>query len=104
MGSKLLPVWRSELNINEPEKKRSWSYIRDRILSYKIIPLIDLLELAKIYTNGTKRRIPKRVLSLMIYPNGERDGFGLEQTVIPFLEKIRAKTYKLMDEYKINKD
>ncbi|EIP7785834.1 DUF6387 family protein [Escherichia coli] len=101
---KLLPIWRKELNLEEPEPKRAWGYLRERIIKYKIIPLMDLLMLAKFYTFGTKRRVPKRVLASMIYPNGERDGFGLEQTVIPFLEKIRPKIYKLLSEYKINKE
>ena len=48
--SKLLPVWREELGLNTPEKKRPWDYIRGKIINYNIIPLIDLLDLAKIYT------------------------------------------------------
>ncbi|EOV9570223.1 DUF6387 family protein [Cronobacter turicensis] len=100
---KLLPVWRKELNIDPPEKKRSWEYMRNKILSYRIIALMDLLEIVKIYTALTDIRVPKRLISLALYPEGERDGFGLDQTVIPFLEKIRGKSYKLLHDYKINK-
>ncbi|ELY7391621.1 hypothetical protein SOJ80_001816 [Cronobacter universalis] len=100
---KLLPVWRKELNIDPPEKKRSWEYMRSKILSYRIIALMDLQEISRIYTTITKTRVPKRLISLALYPEGERDGFGLDQTVIPFLEKIRGKSYKLLHDYKINK-
>lgn len=102
--ARLLPIWRNELNIDAPSKKRSWGYIRGKIIDYKIFPLMDLLEVARIYTFNTKKRVPKRLLSLALYPDGERDGFGLDQTVIPFLEKIRGKSHKFLEEYKINKE
>lgn len=102
--ARLLPIWRKELNIGVPEKKRGWGYIRGKILTYKILPLIDLLELAKVYTFINKKRVPKRIISLLLYPNGERDGFGLEQTILPFLEKIKGKSYRLLTDYKINKE
>ncbi|EML5944315.1 TPA: hypothetical protein ON591_002395 [Citrobacter freundii] len=101
--AKLLPIWRNELGLDIPEKKRPWSYIRGKIINYNVIPLIDLLDLAKIYTKIQKKRVAKRVISFMAFPNGERDGFGLDQTVMPFLEKIRSESYKLLSEYRINK-
>ena len=81
---KLLPIWRNELQIDADGKKRSWEYVRGKIISYKIFPLIDLLDLTKIYTHVTKKRVPKKIIAAMIYPDGERDGFGLDQTVMPF--------------------
>lgn len=52
---KLLPIWRNELQIDADGKKRSWEYVRGKIISYKIFPLIDLLDLTKIYTHVTKK-------------------------------------------------
>ncbi|MDV0603663.1 DUF6387 family protein [Raoultella ornithinolytica] len=102
--AKLLPIWRKELKISEPEKKRTWSYIRDRIISYRIIPLIDLLEFSKIYTKVTKKRVSRKTIAFLTYPHGEQDQFGLAQTVLPFLEKVKMECSKFFDEYKINKD
>lgn len=102
--AKLLPIWRKELKISEPEKKRTWGYIRDRIISYRIIPLIDLLEFSKLYTKITKKRVSRKTIAFLTYPHGEQDQFGLAQTVFPFLDKIRKESSKFFVEYKINKE
>lgn len=74
--------WRKELNIAPVSPPKTWTYIKERVLAYKVIPLMDLL-----YFSGvTGFAIPHRVLALALFPNGERDGFGLSQTVLPFIE------------------
>ncbi|WP_437889801.1 DUF6387 family protein [Phytobacter sp. V91] len=101
--SLLLPMWRRELELDIPEKKREWGYIRRRIIDYRIIPLLDIMALAKIFTFVTGRRVPKKILALLVYPDGERDGFGLAQVVLPFLEKVAGSSSKLIFDYKITK-
>ncbi|SSH11815.1 DUF6387 family protein [Klebsiella pneumoniae] len=99
----LLPIWRKELGLNVPEKKREWNYIKRRVIEYRIIPLLDVLALARIFTFVTGRRVQKRIIALLVYPDGERDGFGLDQTVLPFLEKVMGSSSKLIFDYKITK-
>lgn len=84
--SKLLPLWRKELNFPEPEKiiPGSWDSIRRKIIDYKIIPLIDLLS----WEMATCSKISLGVLSVSLFPDGEKDAFVIAQTVKPFLEKI----------------
>ncbi|HBD5087637.1 TPA: hypothetical protein KKL48_004996, partial [Escherichia coli] len=84
--TKLLPKWRSELSIVEPDKPiaGSWESIRRKIIDYKIIPLIDLLS----WELSTDRKISLGVLAVSLYPDGEKDTFAIAQTVKPFLEKI----------------
>lgn len=102
--AKLLPIWRKELKVSEPEKRRTWEYIRDRIISYRVIPLFDLLEFSKLYTKITKKRVSRKTIAFLTYPHGEQDQFGLAQTVLPFLDKIRKESSKFFVEYKINKE
>ncbi|MCM7045706.1 DUF6387 family protein [Enterobacter kobei] len=84
--SKLIPLWRKEINFPEPEKPISggWDSIRRKILDYKIIPLIDLLSWEK----ATNSKISLGVLSVALFPDGEKDAFVIAQTVKPFLDRI----------------
>jgi hypothetical protein len=86
--SNLLPLWRNELKIPEPSKPVAggWGSIRRKILEYKIIPLIDLLS----WANSTKSKISNGVLSVALFPDGEKDSFIIAQTINPFLEKLMA--------------
>lgn len=79
----LLKKWRQELNISEPEKDKSWWYVKNRILEYKVIPVLDILNLAC----ACNLQISNRLMAIAVYPHGERDGFGMSQTVLPFIEK-----------------
>ncbi|HBZ0709541.1 TPA: hypothetical protein MJB93_26970 [Klebsiella pneumoniae] len=84
--SKLIPLWRKEMDFPEPEKPISggWDSIRRKILDYKIIPLIDLLSWEK----ATNSKISLGVLSVALFPDGEKDAFVIAQTVKPFLDRI----------------
>ncbi|HBR4700832.1 DUF6387 family protein [Klebsiella pneumoniae] len=84
--SKLLPLWRRELNIPEPNKPVSggWESIRKKIIEYKIIPMIDLLS----WERTTKNRISLGVLAVALFPDGEKDSIMIAQTVKPFLDKL----------------
>lgn len=90
----LLKKWRQELNINEPEKDKSWWYVKNRILEYKIIPILDILNLA----SACGLQISNRLIAIAVYPHGERDGFGISQTVMPFIDK--SITLVSMHKYK----
>lgn len=75
--------WRGELNMDNVGSSKSWVYIKNRVLEYKVIPLMDLLAFSEL--SGVQ--IPSRILALALFPNGERDGFGISQTVRPFIDK-----------------
>ncbi|MFQ3393691.1 DUF6387 family protein [Enterobacter mori] len=98
----LLPIWRSKLGLNKPEKKRDWNYMRSKIIKYKIIPFYDAITFAKLWSHLMEKRVTKKDLSLVVY-HGLRDGFGIDQTVLPFLEKIRGKSSQFIADYKISK-
>lgn len=84
--TKLLPIWRKELNLLEPKKPISgdWNSVRKKILEYKIIPLIDLKSWAK----ATGNSITNGVLTVSLFPDGEKDSIVFSQTIIPFLNNI----------------
>lgn len=86
--SKLLPLWRKELNIPEPKKPISgeWESIRKKIIEYKIIPMIDLLSWE--VSSGCK--ISLGVLAVALFPDGEKDSIMIAQTVKPFLDKLMS--------------
>lgn len=92
----LLPLWRKELNIPEPQKPVSggWDSIRRKIIDYKIIPLVDLLS----WEISTHSKISLGVLAVALFPDGEKDAFIIAQTVKPFLEKIM--NYDSLDKIK----
>lgn len=79
--------WRRELNIEPVNAPKTWAYIKSRLLEYNVIPLMDLLAFSEL--SGIK--IPNRVLALALFPAGERDGFGISQTVLPFIENYINK-------------
>ncbi|CDH23231.1 DUF6387 family protein [Xenorhabdus bovienii] len=83
---RLLPIWRKDLGIEPLEKpiSSSWEVLRNKILNYKIIPLLDLL----IWEKKTKNKITNGVLAVTLYPDGEFDSINIAQTIKPFLEKI----------------
>lgn len=84
--SELLPQWRQQLNMPEPDKPVAgdWESIRRKIIDYKIIPLIDLLS----WENSTDSKVSLGVLAVSLFPYGEKESFAIAQTVKPFLDKI----------------
>lgn len=84
--TKLLPLWRNELNKPEPQKPVSgtWDSIRRKIIDYKIIPMIDLLSWSK----SNESKISLGVLAVALFPDGEKDTIIIAQTIKPFLEKL----------------
>ncbi|EOZ8053990.1 DUF6387 family protein [Enterobacter cloacae complex sp.6730869] len=85
----LLPIWRMDLerkSENSCKLSNSWSVIKKKIFDYKILPMLDLMEWAKI-NNAT---ITNRVLSLALFPNAEYDAIGIAQTIKPFIRNFSA--------------
>ncbi|MEG7508391.1 DUF6387 family protein [Serratia marcescens] len=83
---RLLPIWRRELGLDSVDIKinNAWEVVRKKILEYKVIPYIDLT----IWANINKLTIPHGVMAVTLFPDGERDGFGIAQTVKVFVEKL----------------
>lgn len=87
----LLPEWRTQLNIPEPDDIRlSKPSDHNRILNYQIIPLIDLMIWAK--QNDTQ--IAHSVYTIALYPYGEKGETEFKQTILPFLKKIISEKYR----------
>lgn len=86
--SNLLPLWRKELNVPEPEKPVAggWESIRRKIIDYKIIPLIDLIS----WENSSGCKISLGVLAVSLFPYGEKGEFMIAQTIKPFLERVMS--------------
>jgi len=91
---KLLPEWRKCLGIEEP---CGISYSKEldykKIVSYRIIPLLDLLLHEKI----NNKKFPLRVLATALYPKGEKGENELKQTVIPLALRITSDNYRHLD-------
>lgn len=83
---KLLKIWRKELGMESEEVPLNnyWQVIRRKIIDYKVLPYIDLMHWAKV--KGVS--IPSSVLTVALWPYGERGDFGIYQTIKPFIEKI----------------
>ncbi|MCY1696651.1 DUF6387 family protein [Lelliottia sp. SL45] len=81
--------WRKELKIEPATPPKNWAYIKSRVLEYNVIPLMDLLACSELF----RIKIPSRVLAIALFPNGERDGFGISQTVLPFIESYVNEKY-----------
>lgn len=85
---KLLPIWRKELRVNDVqiELNNAWSVIRRKIVEYRVLPYMDLISWAieneAVITHG--------VLAVSLFPDGEKDGFAIAQTIKPFVEKLVA--------------
>ncbi|MGK0270711.1 MAG: hypothetical protein ACI88H_001359 [Cocleimonas sp.] len=90
---KLLPEWREALKVDEPNKNiYSKSSHYQKIVDYKIIPLLDL----KIWSLLVRQKIPHRVLTVSLYPNGEKGETELKQTVLPFVDKVTSDNYRVL--------
>ncbi|WES90496.1 DUF6387 family protein [Dickeya fangzhongdai] len=92
----LLPIWRKELGfeLDEVPVNNYWKVIRKKIVDYKVLPYIDLMH----WSNVKKVSIPISVLTVALWPYGERGDFGIYQTVKPFIEKIM--TYDSLERFK----
>ncbi|MCL6378628.1 hypothetical protein EXT57_14875 [Pectobacterium brasiliense] len=97
----LLKKWRVELDIPEkvPLIKNSWDVIKDKILSYRVFPLIDLM----FWEEATSNRITNSVLAVTLFSNGEFGDLAISQTIRPFakslleyetIDKIEHEVYK----------
>ncbi|WP_448556026.1 DUF6387 family protein [Thalassotalea montiporae] len=87
---KMLPLWRKSLDIEEPKNNyfsRRLDY--DKVPSYKIIPLLDLLMWAQI----EQKKIPLRVLTSVLFPKGEKGETELKQTILPMARRFISSNY-----------
>ncbi|MGP9437433.1 DUF6387 family protein, partial [Ewingella sp. AOP8-B2-18] len=68
------------------ELNNAWSVIRRKIVEYRVLPYMDLISWAieneAVITHG--------VLAVSLFPDGEKDGFAIAQTIKPFVEKLVA--------------
>ncbi len=88
---KLLPMWREQLSIEEPEGilfSKQIDY--EKVRPYKILPLLDLM----IWELMTNQKIPLRVMTVALFPNAEKGETELKQTVIPLTKKLLSEDYR----------
>jgi hypothetical protein len=91
--AKMLPIWRSQLGLKNITRRSSRNDDIEKIIDYKIIPLMDLFNWEKIYD----KKINRNFLLDYIYSNQDRGSSFLEGTVKPFITKILDPNYKLIE-------
>ncbi|EBV1890459.1 hypothetical protein DN122_16935 [Salmonella enterica subsp. enterica serovar Coquilhatville] len=89
--SLLLKKWRNELNGNHQQEDDSssnidmqWSIVRKRVQDYRIIPFLDLLH----WQDANEVYISDKLLTILLYPNGEKGETQFSQTVKEFKRKV----------------
>ncbi|HID8512850.1 TPA: DUF6387 family protein [Serratia marcescens] len=82
----LVKMWRKQLGIPEPipSIKNGWPVIKDKIISYSVFPLIDLM----MWEKATGNKITNGVLAVSLFPDGDYDSINIAQTIKPFIESI----------------
>ena len=60
--------------------------IKKKVLDYKVIPMLDLLDWAAMANVS----ITNRVMALALFPDGDYDSTNLAQTIKPFIENLLA--------------
>ena len=88
---RLLPIWRKQLDIQEPEVSFQTRSDHTKILEYQIIPLLDLM----IWTKLNNTSITKSVYAGILFPDFSRGDTEMRQTIIPFLKKITGEFYRV---------
>ncbi len=87
----LLPKWRSQLNIEEPEDVILAKQTDiQKVLSYEIIPLLDL----KIWCEMSNKEIAHSVYAGTLFPDLNRGETEFKQTILPFFNKITSLRYR----------
>ena len=79
----LLNDWREELDLEKPEPtiKNGWNVVRDKLIAYSAIPLIDLM----LWEVATGNKITNGVLAVTLFPDGEYDSIQMNQTIKKFV-------------------
>jgi hypothetical protein len=88
---KLLPEWRKSLELPEPTDIK-YAKVSDfeKIVPYRIIPLLDLL----IWGKRHNKRIPHRVIAVKLFPLGEKGETELKQTILVHMNKLLSDKFK----------
>ncbi len=91
--AKLLPIWREQLSIEEPQDiKYAKKSDLKKILHYKIIPLADLY----IWCKNYNVQIPHRVYAGVLFPDFSRGEVEFKQTIFPFFKKLVSDEYRIL--------
>jgi hypothetical protein len=91
---KLLPLWRVELNINEPKSNIGKTSEIRKISAYKIIPYMDLL----FWSEYRQAKLPNNVAVVALFPQGETGEIRFSQVILPFFNKIIDENYRWLKE------
>ena len=89
-----LPIWRSELDIPEPQNILGKDSEQKKLFEYRVIPLIDLL----IWSNLNAISIPNRIMAVALFPDGEKGEIEFLQTILPFVKKVLDIKYRWLSE------
>ena len=86
----LLPFWRKQLSVDEPDVINQRKDDVQKIVNYQLIPLLDLL----LWSAANRRKIPNSVMTVALFPNGEKGEVEFRQTVLPMLHKLLDYRYR----------
>jgi len=87
---KILPLIRDDLGIKEISKsQRSKALEVEKILRYNTLPYLDLTAWAV----ENKKKIPLRVMSSVLFPDGDKGDNDVQNIIIPLAKKIITEEF-----------
>ena len=81
----LLPKWRKEVGVSEPDRLKVTPSTYKRIADYRIIPYLDLY----IWALNNRVTISNSVLAVALFPNGEKGDTEIRQTILKFVSDLK---------------
>lgn len=86
----LLPQWRDQLGLPEPEIKFAKTSDFKKIKTYSLLPLFDLI----MWAESVGQKIPPRIMTIALFPHGEKGETELSVTIYPFINKMMDDSYR----------
>lgn len=84
--SRLLPKWREEMQVTEPDRVKIKPSFYKKIVAYRVVPYLDL----RLWEKNNGFSIPYSVMAAALFPDGERGDTDLRQTVRSYIQELRA--------------
>jgi len=89
---KLLPQWRKELSIPEPDilpRKRMGMKTIHKLLINRVLPILDILLWGVVF----KKEITNPLLSHIVFPDDPKDSQAIKETLRPYAMEAMSEPY-----------